>query len=189
MTSLIRTTACTNLQHVCQYVCVWNTAQKINYKYVYSSTSVGFSGPSVVSPPESLAASLSQARGFIPSTTCQHSYQAVRLEVKLSTSDGIDLRYHPLHERPKINICFLKKNLPPSLVSFFSLLFFSVATAPPSVSTCTALIRLLYISSPIYSVKCTHPQALKKVQSGEGSSKSQQLWRHQGTFRQGDVHQ
>lgn len=126
ITSLIITTACTNLQHVCQYVCVWDTAQKINYKYVYSSTSVGFSGPSVVSPPESLAASLSQARGFIPSTTCQHSYQAIRLKVKLSTWDGINRRYHPLHERPKINICFvffLKRIFPPSLVSFFSLLF------------------------------------------------------------------
>lgn len=113
ITSLTITTACTNLQHVCQYVCVRDTAQKINYKYVYSSTSVGFSGPSVVSPPESLAASFSQARGFIPSTTCQRSYQAVTLNVKLSTSDGINRRYHPLHERPKINICFFKKESSP----------------------------------------------------------------------------
>lgn len=123
-------TACTHLQHVCLHVCVWNTAPKINYKYFYSSTSVGFSGPLAVSPPESLAASLSQARGFIPSTT--HSYQAVRLKLNLNTSDGINVRYHPLHKRPKINVCFffLKKESFSLLVFFFSYLPFCGHCSP-----------------------------------------------------------
>lgn len=116
---LIRPTACTNMS-----VC---TPPKINYKYVYSSTSVGFSGPSAVSPPESLAASLSQARGFIPSTTCLHSYQHLRLKVHLSTSDGLNLWYHPLHKRPNI----WRIHLP--LVSFCSFSFLWLPLVFPPV--------------------------------------------------------
>lgn len=148
--------------------------KKINYKYVYSSTSVGFSGPSVVSPPESLAASLSQARGFIPSTTCQHSYQAVRLKVKLSSLDGINLRYHPLHERPKINICFLKKESSPLLRLFF--LFSFLWPLLPLVFPPVQLLSGCYTgAAPIYSVNVHTHERLKTVRSGEGSSKSQQL--------------
>lgn len=59
--------------------------------------------------------------------------------------DGINLRYHPLHERSKIS--FFKTNLLVYSPFPFLSLFLSVVTAPPSASICTALIRLLYTSS------------------------------------------
>lgn len=117
--------------------------RKINYKYVYSSTSVGFSGPSAVSPPESLAASLSQARGFI-SLSC--SYQAVRLKVNfkmVSTSDII------LYTNWQKQIFF-------SLLCYF-LSSFLWRLLPLVFQPVRLWSGCHTRAAPIYSVKCTHP--------------------------------
>lgn len=147
-TSLITTTACTNLQTSLRLENrppSHKKKRKINYKYVYSSTSVGFSGPSAVSPPESLAASLSQARGFI-SLSC--SYQAVRLKVNfkmVSTSDII------LYTNRQKRIFF-------SLLCYF-LSSFLWRLLPLVFQPVRLWSGCHTRAAPIYSVKCTHLHA------------------------------